>query len=79
MFVGGYAAVQPADGAVHGFLHAGVVGRGGSDDIVELHDYVGADGILQGDGVFGCEEPVGSLGIKVGGEEEHGADGRDLI
>jgi hypothetical protein len=34
-----------------------VVGGGRGDDVVELHDYVGADGVLQGDGVFGGEEP----------------------
>lgn len=55
MLVSGDAAVQPSDGAFHGFLHAGFVRGGGCDDVVELHDYVGADDVLEGDGVFGCE------------------------
>lgn len=57
VLVGGDTAVEPADAAVHGFLHASVVGRRGLDDVVELHDDVGADGVLEGDGVFGGEEP----------------------
>lgn len=55
MLVSGDAAVQPSDGALHGFLHAGFVRGSGCDDVVELHDYVGADGVLEGDGVFGGE------------------------
>ena len=55
--VGGDAAVEPADGALHGFFHAGMVGGSGYYDVVELHDDVGADGVLEGDGVFGCEKP----------------------
>jgi len=38
-----YAAVKPAYRAFHGLLHTRVVGRGGCDNVVELHDYVGAD------------------------------------
>lgn len=60
--VGGDAAVEPADGAVHCFFHAGVVGGRGGDYVVELHDYVRADGVLEGDGVFGREEP--KLGVE---------------
>jgi hypothetical protein len=33
-----------------------MIGRGGGDHVVELHYDVGADGILQGDGVLRCEE-----------------------
>lgn len=62
----GDAAVEPADGAEHGFAHAGGVGGGGHEDVVELHDYVGADGVLEADGVFGGEEHGGAV---VGGEE----------
>lgn len=40
VLVGFYAAVEPADGAVHGFGHAGEVGGGRGDDVVELHYYV---------------------------------------
>jgi hypothetical protein len=43
---------------VRGFFDAGVVGRGGGDDIVELHDDVRADRVLEGDGMFRCEKPV---------------------
>ena len=35
--VRGYAAVEPADGAVHGFFYSGVVGGGGGDYVVQLH------------------------------------------
>ena len=38
-----HAAVKPAYRAFHGFLHTRVVGRGRCDNVVELHDYVGAD------------------------------------
>lgn len=62
----GDAAVEPADGAEHGFAHAGGVGGGGDEDVVELHDYVGADAVLEADGVFGGEEHGGAV---VGGEE----------
>ena len=55
--MGGDAAVEPADGAVHGFTHAKSIRGGGDDDVVELHYYVGADGVLEGDGVFGSKEP----------------------
>ncbi|KFY35663.1 hypothetical protein V494_05722 [Pseudogymnoascus sp. VKM F-4513 (FW-928)] len=64
--VRGDAAVEPADGAEHGFAHALGVGGGGHEDVVELHDDVGADGVLEADGVFGGEEHGGAV---VGGEE----------
>src|SRR5258708_33981098 len=57
MLVGGDAAVQPADGAMHGFGHAREVGRGRGYYVVQLHDDVGADGVLQSYGVFRGEEP----------------------
>lgn len=63
-----YAAVKPAYGALHGLLHAGQVGRGGCDDIVELHDDVGADGVLEGDGVLRREQHGRAI---VGTEEAH--------
>ncbi|KAI4233923.1 MAG: hypothetical protein LQ349_004106, partial [Xanthoria aureola] len=47
MLVGGDTAVEPPDRAFHGFFHPGFVGGGGCDDVVELHDYVGADGVLK--------------------------------
>ena len=47
------AAVKPADGALHGFAHTEGISGGGDDDVVELHDYVGADSVLERDGVFG--------------------------
>ena len=62
--MGGDAAVKPADGAGGRFLDAGVVGGGCGDHVVELHDDVGADGVLEGDGVFGCEEP--GVGVSIG-------------
>lgn len=37
ILVCGDASVKPAYGSFHGLLHAGVVGRGCLDDIVELH------------------------------------------
>ena len=46
--VAGDAAVEPADGAVHGFGHAREVGGGGLNYVVELHDDVAADAILEG-------------------------------
>jgi hypothetical protein len=55
------------------FVDAGVVRGGCGDDVVELHDYVGADGVLEGDGVFGGKEP----GIGVSREAGWG-DGRRL-
>ena len=64
--MGSDAAVEPADGAAHGCFHAAGVGRGGGDDVVELHDDVAADGVLEGDGVLGGEEHGGCV---VGGEE----------
>lgn len=51
-FVGGYAAVEPADAALHGLAHAGRVGRGGDQDVVELHHDVGPDAVLQRHGVL---------------------------
>lgn len=57
----GDAAVEPADGALHGFAHARCVGGGGGDDVVELHDDVAADGVLQGDGVLGGQEHGGAV------------------
>lgn len=57
VLVRGDAAVKPADGALHGFVHTDGVGGGGDDDVVELHYYVGADGVLERDGVFGGEKP----------------------
>lgn len=50
------AAVQPADGAEHGLADAGAVGRGGDHDVVQLHDDVAADRVLQRDGVLGREQ-----------------------
>lgn len=52
VLVGGDAPVEPSDAAFHGLLHARVIGRGGLDDIVELHDDVRADGVLQIDRVL---------------------------
>ena len=66
MGVRGDAAIEPADGAVHGGFHASVVGGGGGDDVVELHDDVGVDSVLQGDGVLRGEEHGGAV---VGREE----------
>ena len=62
----GDTAIEPADGTQHGFAHASVIGRGCYEDVVELHYYVAADGVLEGDGVFGGEEHGRSV---VGGEE----------
>lgn len=53
--------VEPADGAVHGVLHALLVGGGGGDHIIELHDDVGADGVLEVDGVLGGEQHRSSI------------------
>ncbi len=47
--VSGDAAVEPADRALHGFPHTLLVWGRGGNDIVELHDDVAADGILQRD------------------------------
>jgi hypothetical protein len=55
--VGGDAAVEPADGALRCFGDAGGVRGGCRNYVVELHDDVGADGVLEGDGVFRGEEP----------------------
>ena len=55
--VGGNAAIKPSDRTFHRFFHSCYVGRGGGDDVVQLHDYVGADAVLEGYGVFGCEKP----------------------
>jgi hypothetical protein len=68
LLVGVDAAVEPADGALHGLLHAGVVGRGGGNHVVELHHDVGADGVLQGDGVLGREQHGRAV---VGAQEAH--------
>jgi hypothetical protein len=46
---------------VRSFFDAGVVGGGGGYDVVELHDDVGADGILERYGVFRGEEPSGEM------------------
>ena len=55
------AAVKPAHRAVHGVAHSLFVGRGSRNHVVELHDDVGADGVLEVDGVLGCEEHGGSV------------------
>eukprot|EP00187_Rhodella_violacea_P007535 CAMPEP_0174907946 /NCGR_PEP_ID=MMETSP0167-20121228/62741_1 /TAXON_ID=38298 /ORGANISM="Rhodella maculata, Strain CCMP736" /LENGTH=424 /DNA_ID=CAMNT_0016151543 /DNA_START=353 /DNA_END=1624 /DNA_ORIENTATION=+ len=58
--VGGVAAVDPAEGAVHGGLDAGA-GGGGGNDVVEGHDDVGADLVLDLDGFFRGEEDFGAV------------------
>jgi hypothetical protein len=63
--MGGDAAVEPADGAGGGFLDAGVVGGGGGDYVVELHDDVRADGVLERDGMFWGEEPGGGCCVNL--------------
>lgn len=68
VLVGLYAAVKPANRALHGLLHAGMVGRSGGNDIVELHDDVGADRVLQRDGVLRREQHGRAI---VGAEEAH--------
>lgn len=55
------AAVEPADRAVHGLCDARGVGRGGGDDVVELHDDVAADAVLERNGVFWSEKPLSAL------------------
>jgi hypothetical protein len=50
--VGFYTTVKPAHRALHGFLHTRMVGRGGDDDIVELHHDIRADRVLQRHRVF---------------------------
>jgi hypothetical protein len=62
------AAVEPADGALHGLLHARVVGRGGGNHVVELHHDVGADRVLQRDRVLGREQHGRAV---VGAQEAH--------
>lgn len=62
----GDAPIEPADGALHGFAHAGGIGGGGDEDVVELHHDVGADGVLKGHGVFWGQEHGRAV---VGGEE----------
>ena len=72
------AAIEPADGTVHSFAHACFIGRGGGDHIVKLHDDVGANGVLEGNGVLGCEEPGSSqicawaMAVRRKGEVEEG-------
>jgi hypothetical protein len=68
VLMGLYAAVEPAHRALHGLLHARVVGRGGGNHVVELHHDVGADRVLQRDGVLGREEHGGAV---VGAQEAH--------
>jgi hypothetical protein len=67
VFMGFDTAIKPAHRALHSFLHTRVVGRGGDNDIVELHHDVGANRVLQRHGVLrgkqhgravvGAEEP----------------------
>lgn len=65
----GNAAVEPADGTVHGLGNARGVGRSGGDDVVELHDDVAADTVLKRDGMLWGEQPRGVLAGGVGAEE----------
>jgi hypothetical protein len=68
VLVGLHAAVEPADGALHGLLHARVVGRGGCNHVVELHDDVGPNRVLQRNRVLRRQQHGRPI---VGAQEAH--------
>lgn len=57
VLVGNDAPIKPSDGAIRGFFDPGVIRRCGLDDVVQLHDDVGANRVLEGHGVFWSEQP----------------------
>ena len=61
----GDAAVEPANRALHSFLHTCRVGGGGRNNVVELHNNVGAYRALDGHGVFRREKPCTERSVKV--------------
>lgn len=54
------APVDPSDGPLHRFLHSRTR-RGGFHDVVELHDDVGTDGVLQVDRFLRCQHAFGPI------------------
>lgn len=57
VLVRGDAAVEPSDRPIHRFLHPFEVRGRGGNHVVQLHHDVGADGVLQRDGMLGREQP----------------------
>jgi hypothetical protein len=54
--VSGYAAIEPSNRSVHGFFDPLMVWRSCCNHVVELHDDVGADGVLERDGMLWGEK-----------------------
>ena len=52
----GNAAVQPSYAAFHGLTHSFRIWGGGHKDIIELHDDIAANRILQSYGMLGGKE-----------------------